>query len=118
MARRGSSFSLDLKIGANSGIGEKCVVGANTFIGDNVMMAREVIINPDNHIITRTDISMNQQGITHCHCTIEDDVWIGARAIILAANDITIHHGAIIGAGAVVTKDVPPFAIVGGYLPG
>ena len=40
---------------------------------------------------------------------IEDDVWIGARAIILAG--ITIGKGAIIGAGAVVTKDVSPYAI-------
>jgi acetyltransferase-like isoleucine patch superfamily enzyme len=43
---------------------------------------------------------------------IEDDVWIGTRAIIL--HGVTIGRGAIIGAGAVVTKNVPPYAIVGG----
>ena len=41
-----------------------------------------------------------------------DDVWIGARVIVLGG--VTIGNGAIIGAGAVVTKNVPPFAIVGG----
>ena len=40
------------------------------------------------------------------------DVWIGARAIIMGG--VSIGHGAIIGAGAVVTKDIPPYAIVGG----
>lgn len=43
---------------------------------------------------------------------IENDVWIGSNAIILPG--VTVHNGAIIGAGAVVTKDVPPYAIVGG----
>jgi acetyltransferase-like isoleucine patch superfamily enzyme len=45
-------------------------------------------------------------------CTIGHDVWIGARAIVL--DGVKIGNGAIIGAGAVVTKDVPPYAIVGG----
>ena len=43
---------------------------------------------------------------------IGNDVWIGARAIVL--DGVTISDGAIVGAGAVVTKDVPPFAVVGG----
>lgn len=115
LARRNSEFSMDLKIGTGSGIGERCVIGKNTEIGDNVIMAREVIINPDNHITDRIDIPMNRQGIYHNKCVIEGDVWIGARVIILAAQkNIIIHKGAIIAAGAVVTKDVPPYAIVGG----
>lgn len=44
--------------------------------------------------------------------TVKDDVWIGAGAIILPG--VTIGEGAIVGAGAVVTKDVPPFAVVAG----
>lgn len=43
---------------------------------------------------------------------IEDDVWVGTRAIILAG--VTIGRGAVVAAGAVVTKSVPPYAIVGG----
>ena len=43
---------------------------------------------------------------------IEDDAWIGAGAIILPG--VTIHKGAIVGAGSVVTKDVPPYSIVAG----
>jgi acetyltransferase-like isoleucine patch superfamily enzyme len=43
---------------------------------------------------------------------IEDDVWVGARAIILPG--VTIGHGSVIGAGAVVAKSVPPYSIVVG----
>ena len=56
---------------------------------------------------------MMQQGFdTERPVTIDDDVWIGDRVLILAG--VHVGKGAIIGAGAVVTKDVPPYAIVGG----
>ena len=55
---------------------------------------------------------MIAQGGTVVQVTIGDDVWIGTRAIILPG--VTIGNGVIIGAGAVVTKDVPDYAIVGG----
>ncbi|MBC7908110.1 MAG: CatB-related O-acetyltransferase [Rhodospirillaceae bacterium] len=45
---------------------------------------------------------------------IQNDVWIGMNAMILGAKDIVIGHGACIGAGAVVTKSVPPYAVVAG----
>lgn len=44
---------------------------------------------------------------------VEDDVWIGTRAIIMSG--VKIGRGSVIAAGAVVTKDVPPYAVVGGY---
>ena len=44
--------------------------------------------------------------------TIEDGVWIGAGAIVLA--NVTVGRKSIVGAGAIVTKDVPPFSIVAG----
>ena len=115
LARRGAEFSTDLRIGNNSGIGEHCVIGSRTVIGDDVMMARETLINLDNHNTHRTDLPMNEQGVFRNSVVIEDDVWIGARAMILAASgDVTVHKGAVIAAGAVVTRDVPPYAVVGG----
>ena len=61
----------------------------------------------------RTDIPMRGQGSTPARkVTVSSDVWIGARVIILPG--VTIGQGAIIAAGAVVTKDVPPFSVVGG----
>ncbi len=53
-----------------------------------------------------------QEAISKGNITVEDDVWIGAHAVILSG--ITIHQGAVIAAGSVVTKDVPPYAVVGG----
>lgn len=57
---------------------------------------------------------MIEQGdIGKTRCDIGNDVWIGTNVTVLAKN-ITIGDGAIIGAGSVVTKSVPPYAIVGG----
>ena len=101
-----------IEIGDNSGIGIDCIV-PRAVIGKNVMMGPQVIVVGQNHEHSRTDIPMIQQGMTAPDpIRIEDDVWIGYRAILMPG--ITIGRGSIIGAGAVVTKDVPEFAIVGG----
>ncbi len=56
---------------------------------------------------------MIAQGMTETKpVTIEDDVWIGTRVIILPG--LTIGRGSILGAGTVVTKDIPPFSVVVG----
>jgi len=96
-----------------SGLGINCRVSGPLKIGKYCMMGPDVMIYTSNHQICRLDIPMILQGETaKREVVLEDDVWIGARAIILPG--ITIHKGAIIGAGAVVTKDVPSYAIVGG----
>ena len=63
-----------------------------------------------NHQFDRLDIPMNKQG---AHSTepviIEDDVWIGMRAIILP--DVRIGKGSVIGAGTIVTKDIPEYSV-------
>jgi maltose O-acetyltransferase len=58
------------------------------------------------------DVNQENFAATNAPVKIEDYVFIGPRAIILAG--VTIGRGAIVGAGAVVTKDVPPYAMVGG----
>ena len=75
-------------------------------------MGPNVTILTHTHIIDRTDIPMGQQGMRIAEVVIGNDVWIGMRVIIMPG--IKIGDGAVIGAGAVVTKDVPDFAIVGG----
>lgn len=102
-----------ISIGNNSGLGINCKVRGPLEIGNDVMMGPEVMIFTSNHEISRTDIPMNVQGFTTPRkVIIGNDVWIGARCIILPG--VNIGDGAILAAGAVVAKDVPPFAIVGG----
>jgi len=107
----GTGFQIE--IGDNSGIGVNCEVCGPVRIGDNVMMAPEVIILTRNHKFDDLNIPMSKQGHYPPEVVvIHDDVWIGTRVIILPG--VTVNKGAIIGAGAVVTKDVPSYAIVGG----
>ncbi|NIR49304.1 acyltransferase [candidate division KSB1 bacterium] len=101
-------FGYSLRIGDNSGIGENCRIGSNTKIGQNVMMAPDVIVCTQNHKYT----SETYDGFDKQSVVIEDNVWIGYRVIILPG--VHVGRNAIIGAGAVVTKDVPAYAVVGG----
>jgi maltose O-acetyltransferase len=103
----------DISIGDNSGMGINCRVSGPLNIGANVMMGPEVIIYTQGHSFQNTDIPMIQQGNSEKReVVIGDDVWIGARVIILPG--VTIGNGAILAAGAIVTKDVEPYAIAGG----
>lgn len=121
--------SVNIEAGADFGSGEGIEIGdysnfgVNSLIGNspinpirigiNVMMGRDVIILTRNHLYSDLTRPMIVQGYSEPRTVvIEDDVWIGARSIILPGR--RIGRGAIVGAGSVVTKDVPPYAIVGG----
>lgn len=96
-------------------------IGDGTSIGRYCSIAWDVIIAPDDHPTTWLSSSPFQfNKITHqntpnfesvSNTTIGNDVWIGRNAIIMSG--LSVGDGAIIGAGAIVTKDVPPYAIVG-----
>ena len=110
---RGAKFNPELSIGDYSGVGLNCVISGRTYIGNHVMMGPDCIMYSCSHAHERLDIPMDEQGFeapTPIH--IGDDVWIGARVIVLPG--VSIGNHVIIGAGAVVTKDVPDYAIVGG----
>ncbi|MCI6691142.1 MULTISPECIES: acyltransferase [unclassified Clostridium] len=109
----GANFDSNITIGNNSGIGINAFIQGPTYIGDHVLMGPDVQIYTRNHKYDRIDIPMYEQGESEIKpVTIGNDVWIGSRAIILPG--VTIGDGAIIAAGAIVTKDVEPYAIVGG----
>jgi len=111
----GASFGSGYRIvlGENSSIAANAWIGNDTRIGNDVMMAPQVVVLSNSHNFDRTDISMRAQGASPPRpVTIGDDVWIGTRVIILPG--VTVGSHAILGAGAVVTKDVPDWAIVGG----
>jgi acetyltransferase-like isoleucine patch superfamily enzyme len=81
-------------------------------IGNGVRIAAHTVIIPANHEFADPGRMIHEQGYSCSGRRIEDDVWIVAGARIL--DGVTIGNGAIIGSGAVVTRDVPSFAIVGG----
>lgn len=102
-----------ISIGDFSGIGVDARISGEITIGSHVMMGPEVMIYTSNHNYGRKDIPMIEQGNSDIKpVVIGDDVWIGARAIILPG--VELGEGCIIAAGSVVTKDVPPYAIAGG----
>ena len=110
---KGALITSSMEIGDRSGVGINAVMHGKVIIGKDVMMGPECIIYTRNHAFSRTDIPMNQQGFSEEKpVIIGDDVWIGGRVTILPG--VHIGNGAIIGAGAVVTKNVPEYAIVGG----
>lgn len=110
---KGAQFSTEISLGDNSGIGVNAQLSSEITIGNDVMMGPYCFIYTSNHRMDRTDIPMWRQGSTKPNpVIIGDDVWIGARVTILPG--VHIGNGSVIGAGAVVTKDVPAYSIVGG----
>ncbi len=109
---RKCKLSPNISIGNNSGIGDYSYIQGEVTIGSNVMMAPNVAIIATNHNYEKKDLPMNKQGEKQTPVTICDDVWLGYGCIILSG--VTINKGAVVGAGAVVTKNVPEYAIVGG----
>ena len=101
-------------------IGRNCTINQNVVmlgtggitLGNQVMIAANTMIVANSHRIERTDIPIQDQGYSAKGIQIEDDVWIGANTTIL--DGVKISRGAVVGAGATVTKDVPPYSIVVG----
>lgn len=109
----GAVISSRLSIGDNSGVGVDCLCGGALTIGNDVMMGPQCVIYSQNHRFDDISIPMRAQGHQEVKPVyIGDDVWIGGRVIILPGVHIGSHS--IIGAGSVVTKDVPEWAIVAG----
>lgn len=103
-----------IRLGANVTINPYCVLyghGGLT-IGDNVLIATGCVMIPANHTIDDPQATIRTQGLRCEGIRIEDDVWLGARVVVL--DGVTIGRGAVVGAGAVVTKNVPAGAIAVG----
>ena len=77
------------------------------YIGENVSISNDVILLTADHDMDRPDMQARKRKII-----IEDYVWIGTRAMIMPG--VTLSRGCVVAAGAVVTKDVGPFEVVGG----
>lgn len=102
----------DVIIGDHTRIGiHNTIIGPVT-IGSHVNLAQGITVTALNHNFSDTTRRIDEQGISTNPVTIEDDVWIGANAVILPG--VTIGQHAVVAAGAVVTADVPANTVVGG----
>lgn len=118
---RGASLSPNVRIrgllemGAGSSIAQNGSIGgwgAGVFIGENVMIAPNVVIVAFDHGIASLDIPMAHQDNVEAPVHIEDDVWIGSNVTI--GKGVRIGKGSIIGANSYVNRDIAPYKIVGG----
>ena len=113
---RGASFGTGagISIGSNSGIGINAQLNPSggIVIGDDVMMGEDAVIWSENHAFEDTSKPMRLQGYKKAPIVIEDDVWIGLRVVVLAG--VRIGRSSVIGAGSVVTSDIPAYSVAGG----
>lgn len=109
-----AGFDGYVRIGKNVLIDDSCFLTAqkSITIGDNVMIAAHSFITDFNHAFASKRTPIHLQGFERSPVIIEDDVWIGTHVCILKG--VTIGHGAVIGAGSVVTRNVKSYEIVAG----
>ena len=102
----------DVQIGDYTRIGLHNTIIGPVRIGNNVNLAQGITVTALNHNFDDTNKRIDEQGVSTNAVTIEDDVWIGANAVVLPG--VTIGTHCVVAAGAVVTKDVPPHSLVAG----
>lgn len=107
-------FPEGVSIGGGSMVGENCFLDGfgGLTIGRHVLIAHNSSLIAEDHGFATRRIPIRYQPKTAAPIVVEDDVWIGCGARVLKG--VRIGRGAIVAAGAVVTQDVPPYAIVGG----
>lgn len=105
--------SADIEIGENTYIGPyTCLSGDHIKIGKYCLMASHIGIYANNHGFADPTRKIQEQASTYKGIVIEDDCWLGTGVKVL--DGVTIGQGSVIGAGAVVTKDIPPYSIAVG----
>lgn len=108
----GGDLGAGLTMGDHSSIGPHGYIGCSgkITIGSNVMFGPKCSLFAENHVFSDTDSTIKSQGVKQKGITIEDDCWIGSNVVIL--DGVTVGKGSVIGAGTLVTKDVPPGSVI------
>lgn len=101
-----------VSIGHHVRVGMGNVIIGPVTIGNNVIMAQNIVLSGLNHVYADVNVPIQFQPVTMAPIIVEDDCWIGANAVITAG--VTIGKHSVVAGGSVVTKSVPPFSIVGG----
>jgi len=109
---RGGSIVFGRNFASNEEVIINADIGGNITFGDDCLVGPRVILRTANHQFSDKTKKINSQGHSIGDIHVGDDVWIGANAIILPG--VRIGSGSVLAAGAVVTRDVPPFSVVAG----
>ena len=117
-----SSVAAGACVQGSVSIGENCSVQMYSIIcgydkspiriGNDVRIAAHCMMVSANHRFDDPDKPIRAQGLRYAPIVIEDDVWVASRVNIMAG--VTVGRGSVLAAGAVVTKDVPPYSIMAG----
>lgn len=102
----------DVLIGNNTRIGIGNTVIGPVKIGNDVILAQNVVISGLNHGYQDVNTPIKDQPVITSEVTVEDEAWIGANSTIVAG--VTIGKHSIVAAGSVVTRNIPPFTVAGG----
>lgn len=107
--------SKGLTIGRNCSFNHNVFIGASggkIEIGDNVLIGPNVVLRASDHIFSNTDMPIRSQGHRFGCIYIGDDVWLGSNVVVTSG--VSIGGGCVVGAGSVVTKDLPSMTVCAG----
>jgi len=102
----------DIVVGNYTRVGAGNTIIGPVTIGDKVNLAQNVVVSGLNHNFGDINQTIVEQGVNTKEIVIHDDVWIGANSVVLSG--VTIGKHVVVGAGSVVTKNIPDFCVVVG----
>lgn len=102
----------DLTIGDYTRVGLRNTIIGPVSIGNHVNLAQNITVTGLNHNFEDVHIPIDEQGVSTSPVIIEDDVWIGANAVILPG--VTIGKHSVVAAGSVVNRSIPPYSVCAG----
>lgn len=108
----GSSLRIGNRVALNNGVTINSDFGGQIVIGDNVIIGPGTIIRAANHNFKNPEKYIRDQGHISGEIIIEEDVWLGANVVVLP--NVKIEKGSVIGAGSVITRNIPPYSVAVG----
>lgn len=101
-------------------VGDKVVFGRNVSvncyldveIGTDVLFADDIYVSDFDHNFAALDIPIKDQGVSKARVRIEPDVWLGTKVTV--CRGVVVGTGSVVGANAVVTRDLPPYSVAAG----